>query len=58
MRLGDTVIFQGRAFVLRGLDPVSVAGGRAQLEDPDTGETVTVPLAELEPPPPVSGPTP
>ncbi|MBV8562800.1 MAG: hypothetical protein JOZ56_06895 [Actinobacteria bacterium] len=56
MELGDTVMYQGRALVLRGLDPMSVANACAQLEDTETGELYLVPLAELEQAPrPVSG---
>ncbi|HET7566361.1 MAG TPA: hypothetical protein VFJ91_00085 [Gaiellaceae bacterium] len=60
MQLGEKVIHGGRVLVLRGLDPMSVADGRAEVEDPDTGKRVLVPLAELEPAPPgghVSGRT-
>jgi hypothetical protein len=52
MNLGDIVIHDGRELVLRGLDPMSVAGGRAEVEDPTTHECWRVPIAELEPPPP------
>ncbi len=57
MKLGDKLIYDGRTLILRGLDPMSVADPCAQLEDPDTGEVLLVPLAELEPPS-VSGPGP
>jgi hypothetical protein len=55
MRLGDTVIHEGREYVLRGVDPMSVPNRRAELEDPRTGRTVVVPYEELEPVDP--GPT-
>jgi hypothetical protein len=49
MEIGDLVIYQGRAYVLRGLDPMGVPDRRAELEDPETGEQVAVPLAEVSP---------
>jgi hypothetical protein len=47
MEIGDLVTYQGRAYVLRGLEPMSVPNRRAELEDPETGEVVLVPLAEV-----------
>jgi len=52
MKIGDLVLFQGRAFYLRGLDPMSVPDRRAILEDAETGQEVRVPLDEVEPRPP------
>jgi hypothetical protein len=49
MRIGDPVNHQGRRYVLRGLDPMGVPERRAELEDPETGELIRVPAAELEP---------
>jgi hypothetical protein len=49
MQIGDTVIFRGKAYVLRGFEPMSVDDRRADLEDPDTGERVLVPLVEVHP---------
>ena len=49
MRIGDQVTYQGRRYVLRGLDPMGVPDRRADLEDSETGEQIRVPLAELEP---------
>jgi len=49
MRIGDTVIFRGRPYVLRGFDPMSVPDRRAELEDSETGELIRAPVAELEP---------
>ena len=53
MEIGDFVTYEGRGYVLRGLDPMSVDDRRAELEDIRTGERVWVPLTELdeEPPP-------
>jgi hypothetical protein len=49
MRIGDTVLYEGQEFILRGLDPMSVENRQAELQDPDTGEVIRVPLAEVEP---------
>ena len=49
MQIGDQVTHRGRRYVLRGLDPMSVPGRLADLEDPETGERVRVPVAELTP---------
>jgi hypothetical protein len=51
MKIGDLVIYQGRAHYLRGLEPMSVPDRNAILEDAETGEQVTAPLAEVEPAP-------
>jgi hypothetical protein len=48
MEIGDSVMFRGRSYVLRGLDPMSVDVRRAQLEDAETGERAWVDLRELE----------
>jgi len=47
MEIGDLVIHDGRAYVLRGVEPMSVPDRRAELEDPASGELVRVPVAEL-----------
>ena len=52
LRIGDEVIYHGRVLVLRGLEPMSVPMRRAEVEDPDTGERLVVPLDELVPAPP------
>ena len=49
MKIGDLVIYQGRAYVLRGLEPMSVPNRRAELEDPESAEVIVVPLAEVSP---------
>jgi hypothetical protein len=49
MEIGDLVTYQGRAYVLRGLEPMSVPNRRAELEDPESGELILVPLAEVSP---------
>jgi len=48
MRIGDPVIYRGKRYVLRGLDPMSVPDRRADLEDSETGELIRAPFAELE----------
>jgi hypothetical protein len=48
MRIGDPVIYQGRRYALRGLDPMGLPDRRADLED-ETGELIRAPVAELEP---------
>ena len=49
MAIGDYVLYQGRRFVLLGIDPMSVTNRRAELQDPDTGELLRVPLDDVEP---------
>ena len=55
MKIGDLVLYQGRPYVLRGLDPMGVPKRRVILEDPETGQEVAVPAEEVsraEPCPP------
>jgi hypothetical protein len=47
MKIGDLVTYQGRSYVLRGIEPMSVPNRRAELEDPESGEVVVVPLVEV-----------
>ena len=49
MRIGDHVTYEGRRYVLRGLDPMGVPDRRADLVDVETGERIRAPVAELEP---------
>jgi hypothetical protein len=49
MTIGDLVLYQGRRYYLRGLDPMSVPDRRAILEDAETGHEVSVPVEEVEP---------
>jgi hypothetical protein len=49
MKIGDLVTYQGRVYVLRGLEPMSVPNRRAELEDPESGEVVVAPLSEVFP---------
>jgi hypothetical protein len=48
MKIGDLVLYQGRSYYLRGLDPMSVPNRQAILEDAVTAEECSVPIAELE----------
>ena len=48
MRIGDTVTWHGRRYVVLGMDPMGLPERRADLEDAETGELLQVPLAELE----------
>jgi hypothetical protein len=47
MKIGDLVTYQGLVYVLRGLEPMSVPERRAELEDPASGESVSVPFDEV-----------
>jgi hypothetical protein len=47
MKIGDLVLYQGRLYYLRGLDPMSVPDRRAILEDAETGEESSAPVAEI-----------
>jgi hypothetical protein len=51
MRLGDHVIWADRVYVLRGVEPMSVPDGRAELTDTGSGERIFVPANELTPAP-------
>jgi hypothetical protein len=48
MRIGDPVLYDGKLFVLRGMEPMSVDERKAELEDPETGERLRVPWDEIE----------
>jgi hypothetical protein len=48
MRIGERVSYDGRLYVVRGLDPMGVPERRADLEDVETGERIRVPVARLE----------
>jgi hypothetical protein len=49
MKIGSYVTFEGRVYVLRGLDPMSVPDRRADLVDPETDQRVQVLLSEVVP---------
>lgn len=48
MKVGDLVTWNGRLYVLRGVEPMSLPGRRAELEDVETGERVRVDVGTLE----------
>jgi hypothetical protein len=52
MKIGDLVLYQGRHYYLRGLDPMSVPNRQAFLEDAATGKERTAPIEKIEPGPP------
>ena len=47
VRIGERVRYDGRLYVVVGLDPMGVPARRADLEDVETGERRRVPLSEL-----------
>jgi hypothetical protein len=49
VNIGDQVSFQGRLYVLRGMDPMSVPDRVALIEDAWTGELVRAPFDEVRP---------
>ena len=49
MAIGDLVLYQGRRYVLLGIDPMSVTDRRAELEDLESGVRVLVLFDEVEP---------
>ena len=49
MKIGDLITYEGKRWILRGIDPMSVPDRRAELEDVDTGERISVPLADIAP---------
>jgi hypothetical protein len=50
MEIGCDVTYKGKRYVLRGLEPMGVSDRRAELEDPESGELLLVPVALLEEP--------
>jgi hypothetical protein len=48
MRIGDLLDYEGKQYILRGLDPMGVPERRADLEDVETGEPIRVPIADLD----------
>jgi hypothetical protein len=47
MRLGDRIVVDDRAFIVRGVDPMSVDAPRVYLEDAETGEMVVDLMASV-----------
>ena len=48
MRIGDLLDYEGKRYIVRGLDPMGVPERRVDLEDVETAERIRVPIAELE----------
>ena len=48
MRIGDPVTYQGRRYVLLGLDPMGIPDRLADIEDIETGEVIRVPVSDLD----------
>ena len=49
VKIGDHVLYDGRLYVLRGLDPMSVPNRDAVLEDALEGGLIRAPLEDVEP---------
>jgi hypothetical protein len=56
MNIGEIVLYDGRRYYLRGLDPMGVPERQAFLEDAFTGEARSVPADDLEAEPPADRP--
>ena len=48
MRIGDLLDYEGKWYIVRGLDPMGVPERRADLEDAETGEPIRVSMAKLD----------
>jgi hypothetical protein len=48
MKIGDVFLYQGRAYYLRGFDPMSLPDRMVILEDAETGAELTLPVTEVE----------
>ena len=49
VNIGDQVLYEGRIYVLRGLDPMSVPDRTVLLEDALEGGLIRAPLRDVEP---------
>jgi hypothetical protein len=47
MEIGEVLNYEGRTYVLLGMEPMSVPDRKAELQDAETGEIVSVPCAVL-----------
>jgi hypothetical protein len=47
MKIGEVLTYNGRTYVLLGLEPMSVPDRKADLRDIDSDEIVSVPCAVL-----------
>jgi hypothetical protein len=48
LHIGNHVVFEGRLYVVRGMDPMSVPDRDALLENVATGELVRVPFDQVQ----------
>lgn len=48
MQLGDQIVFQGHAYEVCGVSPVSVSPAVVYLVDVETGKRLEVPLEQLD----------
>jgi len=48
MEIGGNVNYNGKCYVLRGLEPMSVPDRCAELVDPESGELISIPVSLLE----------
>jgi hypothetical protein len=53
IRVGDFVIYEGRALRVRGISPMSASPRRVLLEDPESGKQIEARVDDVEP---VDGP--
>ena len=47
MEIGEILNYEGRTYVLLGMEPMSVPDRKAELKDTETGEIVSIPCAIL-----------
>jgi hypothetical protein len=47
MEIGKVLTYNGRTYVLLGMEPMSVPDRKAELRDTETGEIVSVPCSIL-----------
>jgi hypothetical protein len=47
MYIGEVLTYQGRRYVLVGLEPMSVPDRRVELRDAETGDLIAVPYVVL-----------
>ena len=47
MKIGEVLTHEGRAYVLLGLEPMSVPDRKAEVRDVETGEIMSIPCAVL-----------
>jgi hypothetical protein len=47
MEIGEVFTYDGRTYVLLGMEPMSVPDRKADLRDTETGEIVSIPCSNL-----------